>query len=271
MRNRLDAAFEQASEERRAALIPYLTAGFPDPDRFVDLAAAILGAGADALEIGIPFSDPLLDGPAIQRSQQAALDAGITPSDCLRFAAQINRRTAKPLLFMGAYNPILAYGLERFARGAADSGISGLIVPDLPLEEQGDLRTECERHELHFIEMAAPTSTPERLAQTAAVASGFVYGVSVAGVTGARASVRDTAAPLVERIRTVTRVPVAVGFGIAGPDQAREVAAFADGVIVGSALITLLADTPREQRLPAATAFISDLRDALQRPSACPA
>lgn len=267
MRNELDAAFERARATGRSVLIPYLTGGFPEPDRFVELAVRVLEAGADALEIGIPFSDPLLDGPAIQRSQAGALEAGVRPADCLRFAAEIRGRVAKPLLFMGAYNPVLALGLERFCRESAEAGVSGLIVPDLPYEEQEELRQLALRHNLHLIQMVAPTSTPERVRKVCGAASGFVYCISVAGVTGARGDVAGTAAPLVERVRGCTDAPVAVGFGISGPESAARVAEFADGVIVGSALVNVLAEAPTDEREARATKLVADLRRALE-PSA---
>lgn len=263
VRNDLDAVFARARAEGRGVLIPYVTGGFPDPATYVDLAASILDAGGDLLEIGIPFSDPLLDGPAIQRSQQGALDAGVSPRDCLRFAADIHRRTDAPLLLMGAFNPVFAYGLDTFCAEAASAGVSALILPDLPFEEQGDLRTAAEGNGLHVIQMVAPTSTDERLARVCRAASGFIYCVSVAGVTGARSSVAATARPLVERVRRYTDVPVAVGFGIGGPEQAREVATFADGAAVGSALINLLAEAPAAERVTRAREFIGRLRDAL--------
>lgn len=262
VQNGLDAAFVRSREENRAALIPYITGGFPQPERFINVAIAALEAGADALEIGIPFSDPLLDGPAIQRSQQQALEAGVTPADCLRYATRISQRTGKPLLFMGAYNPILAFGVSRFCREAGSAGVDGLIVPDVPFEEQDELRAGAEEHGLHLIQMVAPTSTSERLERACALASGFVYCLSVAGVTGARASVAATARPLVEAVRAQTEVPVAVGFGIAGPEQAREVASFADGVIVGSAMINLIAASDGEACQKAVADFVSSLRDA---------
>jgi tryptophan synthase alpha chain len=261
--NALDVAFQRARAEGRGVLIPYLTAGFPQREGFVDLAIAIL-EGADALEIGIPFSDPLLDGVSIQGSQQRALEAGVTPALCLELARQIHARTDKPLLFMGAYNPIYAYGVAGFCADAARAGLSGLIIPDVPLEEQGELQEGTSGHGLHLIQLMAPTSTETRVRRVCANASGFIYCISVAGVTGARASVAATARPLVERVRCCSDVPVAVGFGIAGPQQAREVIEFADGVIVGSRLIDLLRDTPAEQRIDAARQFIGSLRDALQ-------
>lgn len=262
--NRLDDTFTQARDEGRGVLIPYLTGGYPDPGHFVDLALAILEAGADALEIGIPFSDPLLDGPSIQRSTQEALDLGVTPPGCIEYARQIHARNDKPLVFMTPYNPVLAYGIDRFCADAAAAGVAGLIVTDVPVEEQDELLESGEAHSLHLIQLLAPTSTPERLSRACKVASGFVYCISVAGVTGARAGVAETARSLVEAVHNCTDVPAVVGFGIAGPQQAREVAAFADGAVVGSAVINLLAKTSAERRIPEAQAFVRDLATAMQ-------
>lgn len=262
--NRLDETFAQARNDGRSVLIPYLTGGYPDPDHFVDLAVAVLQAGADALEIGIPFSDPLLDGPSIQRSTQEVLDLGVTPPRCIEYARQIHARTDKPLLFMSPYNPVLAYGIGRFCADAADAGVAGLIITDVPVEEQDDLREAGHDHSVHLIQLLAPTSTPERLRRACEVASGFVYCISVAGVTGARAGVAGTAKALVDAVHNSTDVPAVVGFGIAGPEQAREVATFADGAVVGSALINLLAAAPANRRIPEAQAFIRDLAAALQ-------
>ena len=264
VRNELDDTFIQAREEGRAALILYLTGGYPDPRTFVELAIGLLEAGADVLEIGIPFSDPLLDGPSIQRSQQQALEHGVTPTHCLKYATEIHARNNKLILFMGAYNPILAYGVERFCRDGAQAGISGLIIPDVPYEEQDELRSATSANHLHLIQLVAPTSTPERLQRVCSAASGFVYCISVAGVTGARSGISSTAKPLVEAVRACTDVPVAVGFGISGPEQARQVAGFADGVIVGSALIDAIAHAPKERRLEAVQAFIAGLRNGVE-------
>ncbi len=238
--NALDTTFRDAGAAGSAVLIPYLTAGYPNPERFVDLAVGVLEAGADALEIGIPFSDPLLDGPSIQRSQQSSLDAGVTPESCLTFASEIHRRSPKPLLFMGAYNPLLAYGLDHFCKRSEEAGVTALVIPDLPVEEQHDLRRAAHRHGLHIIQLVAPTSTSNRLDRACAIASGFIYCISVSGVTGARTGVTETARPLVQRVKERTAVPVAVGFGIGTPAVAREVATFAEGVIVGSALIDIV-------------------------------
>ena len=260
--NALDATFRRARNESSGVLIPYLTAGFPDREGFVDLAVAVLEAGADALEIGIPFSDPLLDGPSIQRSQQMALDAGTSPDDCLRFAREIHQRNSKPLLLMGAYNPVFAYGPERFCENAQIAGVSGLIIPDLPFDEADELRDAAAHHDLHVIYMVAPTSSQNRLRQICERASGFIYCVSVAGVTGTRTGVSDAVSPLVKRIRACTRVPIVVGFGISSPDQVRTVTALADGVAVGSALINVLHEAEPADRSRAVKTFISGLADA---------
>jgi tryptophan synthase alpha chain len=261
--NALDEAFARSRRDDRAALVPYLTGGFPRPTEYVDLAIAILEAGADALEIGIPFSDPLLDGPSIQQSQQRALEAGVTPADCLEYARDIHAHTQKPLLFMGAYNPVLAYGVAKFCVASAQAGVSALIIPDLPFEEQSELRAVAYDCGLHVIQLVAPTSTPERLRRACAVATGFIYCISVSGVTGARRNVALTAQPLVERVRRLTHVPVAVGFGIANPDTAHEVAAFADGVIVGSALIDRVGAPGNAAQ--AGAEFIQSLAEATSR------
>jgi tryptophan synthase alpha chain len=255
--------FLRAKLEHRAALIPYLTAGFPDPERFVDLALTILESGADALEIGIPFSDPLLDGPSIQRSQQIALEHGVSPATCLELAGVVHRRSDKPLLFMGAYNPILTYGPGPFCHDAAQSGIVAVIIPDLPIEEQGELALAARASGLHLIQLVAPTTSQERLEKISSNASGFIYCISVSGVTGPRADVSDTARPLVERIRRCSEIPIAVGFGIAGPAQVREISAFADGVIVGSALINVIAAANKETESRLVRHFVEGLREAL--------
>lgn len=266
--NALDETFTRARAEGRAVLLPYVTAGFPSRETFVDLASAVLDAGGDVLEIGIPFSDPLLDGVSVQGSQQQALDEGTTPRDCLDFARDLHPAAGKQLVFMGAYNPILSYGIDRFCRESAAAGVTALIIPDVPFEEQGELLAGTEAHGLHLIQLLAPTSTDARVEQVSARASGFIYCISVAGVTGARAGVSATARPLVERVRRYTDVPIAVGFGIAGPEQARAVAEFADGVIVGARLIEVIRDAPEERRIEDTREFIGSLRAAVEETGA---
>lgn len=239
--SRLSAAFQRAADERRAAFVAFLTAGFPDPERFVEAALEVL-EHADVLEIGIPFSDPLGDGPTIQRAGEVALKAGVTTAKVLELAARLRERTDKPLLLMTYYNPIFCFpgGDAGFARAAKAAGIDGVILPDLPPDEGEEFIAAARELDLDTIFLVAPTSTPERLAKVGAACRGFVYAVSVTGVTGARESVPEQVAELVAGARAASGLPVAVGFGVASAASANRVAAVADGVVVGSALITRL-------------------------------
>jgi tryptophan synthase alpha chain len=242
--------------------MPYFTLGYPTPAASLDIVAAIAHAGADLIELGLPFSDPLADGPTIQRSTQAALAAGTTTAVCLELVRALRQRGVElPLLLMGYYNPLLAYGLDRFAREAASAGADGFIIPDLPPEEAGPLEAATREHSLALVYLAAPTTTPSRLAGLAARSQGFLYLVSLTGVTGARESLPVQLADFVARARSATRLPLAVGFGIATPDQAGSVGRLADGVIVGSALINAVAGSPDPCR--AAGDFVAGLRRAL--------
>ncbi|MBI3241100.1 MAG: tryptophan synthase subunit alpha [Chloroflexi bacterium] len=231
--SRIAAAFTP-----RPALMPYLTLGYPDPETSLACVQATAEAGANLIELGLPFSDPLADGPVIQHSTQVALENGVTVAKCLQMTTELRRRgVVVPLLLMGYYNPIFAYGLARFAGDAASAGADGFIVPDLPLEEADELEGECRKHDLSLIYMLAPTSTPERIKKVAERASGFLYLVSVTGVTGERSGVAGGLREFVGRVKEAASVPVAVGFGISTPAQAVEVGQFADGVIIGSAII----------------------------------
>lgn len=231
----IDAAFQAARRASRAALMPYLTLGYPDPDCSLDLVEAAARAGADLIELGVPFSDPLADGPTIQRSTQVALQKGMSVARCLDLARQLRRRgVEQPFLLMGYFNPLLAYGVERFTADAAQAGADGLIVPDLPPEEAGALEAACRERELALVYLAPPNAAAGRLALLAERTAGFLYLVSVRGVTG------------------VAHTPVAVGFGISTPAQAAAVGRLADGVIVGSALVNAIDAHPRD---PAAGVF----------------
>ena len=254
--------FASARSAGRAALMPYYTLGFPSPQLSVEVVTSIARSGADLIELGIPFSDPLADGPTIQHSTQIALEQGTTLGGCLEMAAAVRRRgVSQPLLFMGYYNPILTYGIERFAAASARAGVDGFIIPDLPPEEADEMEAACHRHGLALVFLLAPTSTPERIAEVAARASGFIYLVSLTGVTGARADLSVDLEGFVERVRGASSSPLAVGFGISSPRQAQAVGRLADGVIVGSALI----DAVEHSRNPgqAAAAFIQSFRAAL--------
>lgn len=238
--DRIHAAFAAAKSENRAAFMPYLPAGYPDLPTSLDLFQALAEAGADLIEVGVPFSDPLADGPTIQAATQQALAQGVTPADCIEVVRNLRERGVQtPVMLMGYVNPILAYGVERYIADAAGVGVSGLIIPDLPPDEAAEVEAACERHGLAMIYLVAPTSTPQRLALAAEHSSGFLYLVSVAGITGARSDLPPHLAEFVARVRRHTALPLAVGFGIAAPAQAAAVAGLADGVIVGSALVKL--------------------------------
>ena len=257
--SQIKTTFQHLQTAGRTALIPYLTMGYPERDRALTLVPAIAEAGADLIELGIPFSDPLADGPTVQASSQKALENGMTLSLCLEQAATLRARgVAIPFVFMGYYNPIYQYGIERFAAQAAASGVDGVIIPDLPPEEAQVVLDAFERHGLDLILLLAPTSNATRIRMVAELARGFIYLVSLVGTTGARGQVAGDLPDFVDRVRAETDKPLAVGFGISTPDQAAQVAGLADGVIVGSALIKVVgaAEFPGD----AAREFIAALR-----------
>ncbi|MGH2875789.1 MAG: tryptophan synthase subunit alpha [Solirubrobacteraceae bacterium] len=261
---RIAEGFARArADGRRAALMPYLMGGYPDAETSRAIGLAYADSGADVVEFGVPFSDPLADGPVIHAAATAALRAGATMSAALDVAATIAQRL--PVVAMCYANPIMARGPERFLDQLVAASVSGLIVPDLPLEETTDLRDGCARRGLALVPLVAPTTPDGRLARIGAAASGFVYAVSVTGTTGERAALDDAVESLVTRVRSRTSVPVAVGFGISTPEQAAAVAAAgADGVIVGSRLVRAAGEGPD----PAAAAgeVVRALSVALSRP-----
>ncbi len=245
----------------RPALMPYLTLGYPDPETSLACVQAAAEAGADLIELGVPFSDPLADGPAVQHSTQVALERGVTTKQCLGMVAELRRRGVTiPLLLMGYYNPIFAYGLAAYAHDAAQSGADGFIVPDLPMQEASEFQAACAEHNLALFPMIAPTSTPARVEKAAANATGFIYLVSVVGVTGERSSIAGGLKGFYGRVKQAATVPVAVGFGISTPAQAAEVGAFADGVIIGSAVIKAAGS---EKPVEAVAEFIRSVKASL--------
>jgi tryptophan synthase alpha chain len=236
---------------------------FPNPAASLEVVQAMAQNGADLIELGVPFSDPLADGPTIQHSTQVALQQGMNVARCLEMTAQLRRSgLSQPLLLMGYINPLLAYGTERFVTEAAEAGADGLILPDLPVEEAQEIEGLCRQHGLALVYLLAPTSPPERIALLAEHASGFLYLVSVTGVTGARQSLPPDLQDFVTRVRAQTDLPLAVGFGIATPQHAAEVGKIADGVIVGSALIRAAGEASDPAK--AATNFLRELSQALQ-------
>jgi tryptophan synthase alpha chain len=242
---RIQHAFTQG----RAAFMPYSVLGYPTRQAGLETIRTLVTAGADLLELGVPFSDPLADGPTIQAATQKSLENGTTVKDCLTQVGELRRQGIEtPALLMGYINPILAYGIEKFVTDAATMGVDGLIVPDLPPEEAAELEAACAQHGLALVYLLAPTSTPERIKLVAEKAQGFIYLVSLTGVTGARSELSPDLAEFVQRVRAQTDLPLAVGFGIATGEQAQAVAQVADGVIVGSALVKRAAESQERVR-----------------------
>lgn len=264
-RTRLSRRLQELKAAGGKGLVTYLCAGDPDLETTYSLVRALDREGADVIELGVPFSDPLADGPAIQAAAQRALAAGTTPAAVLELVARLRRDgVAVPIVLMGYYNPILSRGVDRYAADCAAAGVDGLIVPDLSHEESAELRAACTAAGVDLIPLLAPTSTPERIAMIAGAASGFVYCVSLTGVTGARAALSDRFRPLVAAVRRHTDLPVGVGFGIATPDHVREVVAVADLAIVGSAVVRLCGAGGRgEAVVERVTAFVRELRTGL--------
>ncbi len=243
----LNSALAQAKAENRAALVGYLPAGFPTVDGGIAAVTAMIEGGCDVIEIGLPHSDPVLDGPVIQTADDIALKGGVRIKDVLRTVREAHAATGAPVLVMTYWNPVDRYGAERFARELADAGGAGCILPDLPVEESEGWRKAAAENGLATVFVVAPSSRDERLVKITAAGSGFVYAASLMGVTGTRVSVGAQAADLVRRTRAATDLPVCVGLGVSDAGQAAEVAAFADGVIVGSAFVKLLLDAPDDQ------------------------
>jgi tryptophan synthase alpha chain len=224
------------------AFIPFITGGDPDFSTTAALVRALARAGADLIEIGIPFSDPIAEGPVIQGADERALAGGATVDGLFDLVAVLRSELDLPLVFMTYYNPIFVYGIDRFLDRCVETGLDGLIVPDLPFEEKDELAGPCAEHGLDLISLVAPTTSDERIEAIARSARGFLYCVSSLGVTGVRSELGDDAARLIAKVRGVSDIPCAVGFGISTPDQARAMAEVSDGVIVGSALVRLVAE-----------------------------
>lgn len=255
-------------ETGRKALVAFFTAGYPDEPTFVELVEAAAGAGCDAIEVGIPFSDPIADGPLIQESSTVALQGGNTLSRSLELTKQLSTRCDVPLLVMSYYNPILQMGHERFARAARSSGVQGVIIPDLPVEESGGMRPALDKEHITVVDLVAPTSSNRRIENIVGSAGGFLYLVSVTGVTGSQSPVSDDLKAFVSRVRTRTDLPLYVGFGISDAERARNAIEFADGVIIGSALIRLIksSSAPRDA-VGRVETFLRDVRMAIDSDS----
>lgn len=247
--SRIAARFEQMRSSGETAIIPYLTVGYPDIDTIQRVVPALVEGGVAMVELGIPFSDPLADGITIQQSSQVALKNGVTVKTCFQTARDLRDSGVDvPLIFMGYFNPVLSYGLDRFAADCAEAGVDGMIVPDLPPEECGELHEACRRHGRDLIFMVAPTSTDEHLAAAARQASGFIYCVSLTGVTGERSNLSAGLSGFINRVRRYSDLPLAIGFGISQPEHVAQVGTLADGAIVGSAIVKRLGSTPHDRQ-----------------------
>ncbi len=264
---RITHAFEQARNKGRGVLIPYFMCGYPTAARSAELVLAAAAGGADIIELGMPFSDPLADGATIQHAGHVALEHGMTIHGCMEIARQVSAQCDVPLLLMGYYNPIIAYGLERFCQAASASGVCGLIIPDLPPEESAPLQEAAERHGLALIFMVPPTTSDERIAQIVKIATkglkGFLYCVSLSGVTGSRKELPTHLRSFIDRVYGYTKnhgLPVAVGFGLSTPTHIAEVTSYADGAVVGSALVNLIDQHEESQQVEAVRKYIESLR-----------
>jgi len=256
--NRIENAFKN-----KPIFMPYFPLGYPDLDTSIDIIETLAKNGADLIEVGLSFSDPLADGPVIQKATQVALGKGITIKKSLQAVAGLRKRGVTiPLVLMGYYNPMLAYGLDKFVHDAQEAGADGFIIPDLPPEESGEFVEAAHASPLPLIQMLAPTTPNQRMESIARNAKGFIYLVSVTGVTGARSSISDGLGELIARVREHTSVPVCVGFGISTPEQAKHVGALADGVIVGSACVKAIGEN--ENPVEAAKEFAKRFKGTLE-------
>lgn len=241
--NRLDEKFAAAKQRNRAAIMPFLTMGYPQLELSLDLLETLSANGADVIEVGIPYSDPLADGPVIQAASQTALENGTTPDRVFALLEAYNaNQPAATLVVMTYYNILLQQGLDAFVLRCKKAGVTGVVIPDLPLEESAPLKQRLDAHEIHLILFIPPNISDSRIAQIARQASGFIYLISVTGVTGARAQVPASLATLCEKIRQHTTTPIALGFGISSAEQVAQAAESVDGVIIGSALITAIGE-----------------------------
>lgn len=261
---RISKKFKELRKKGIKALIPFITAGDPSLTVTEKLVTTLEEAGADIIELGVPFSDPMADGPVIQAASERALKNKVTVSDVLSLVARIRKKSQIPLLLMGYYNPIFVMGHERFSQKAKEVGVDAVLIVDLPPEEAGDLRKVLKKNNIDLVHLLAPTSNEERIKRAVRSASGFIYYVSLTGITGARLTVSGEIRQQIEKIRNFTQLPIAVGFGISKPEQACQLGPVADGIVVGSALVKIIARKGRQKSLFANTSrFVSSLKRAI--------
>jgi tryptophan synthase alpha chain len=257
--NLIDRTFRQLRARKKKALVAYLAAGYPAFAEQEKIIRTLVENGVDILELGIPFSDPIADGPTIQFASQQSLNRGTTLKKILEWTSRLRRNVSIPIVYMSYLNPIMAYGLDRFSRDAARAGVQGLIVPDLIPEEAREVRKALEKNGLYLIHLVAPTTPPARQRKIAALSKGFLYAVSVRGVTGARTELPAETKNWLARLRKSSRAPLCVGFGISGPKQVKALKSAVDGFIVGSALIEQVRRNARTQRINKIKRFVADL------------
>ncbi len=268
---RIETVFAALRDRGEKALIPFITAGDPDLQTTEQLIHTLVESGADLIELGFPFSDPMADGPVIQQASERALAAGATLPAILELVRRVRRQSDVPLVLMGYFNPVFRYGAERFARDAAAAGVDGLLLVDLPPEEADELHRFLRRTEVRLITLLSPMTPPERQARLAAAGEGFLYYVSMTGVTGTRQVDAATIEAAVRELRRQAAVPVAVGFGISSPADAAAVAPFADAVVVGSALVRIIAACGKSpQLLTDAGNFVRALKQAIRSEAPAP-
>ncbi|HHL39154.1 MAG TPA: tryptophan synthase subunit alpha [Deltaproteobacteria bacterium] len=264
MSERIKEVFDRLRRSGEKALVAFVTAGDPDLEATEEIIAEMERRGVDIVELGVPFSDPMADGPTIQASSERALRRGTTLRDVLGLVARVRKKSGIPIVLFGYYNPVFVYGPANFARHAARAGVDGVLVVDLPPEEADELTTELDRVGIDFISLLAPTSDERRIALVASRASGFIYYVSLTGVTGARKKLSTAVSGAVRRIKAVTDLPVCVGFGVSTPEQAGAVGRSADGVVVGSAIIDIIAACGEREEIAGRVGdFVGELKAAL--------
>jgi tryptophan synthase alpha chain len=263
--SRISATFERLRQQKEKALIPFITAGYPDLSTTKRLIFQCEQCGADLLELGVPFSDPMADGPIIQHASESALAQGTSLEQILGMVKTIRRKSSIPIILMGYYNPFFKFGLKSFTRAAQAAGVDGLLVVDLPPEEAGEMKTHTDRAGLDLIFLLAPTSGPERIDSIVKHATGFIYYVSLTGVTGVRSTLDRSIRNQLETIRKKSPLPIGVGFGISTPEHAKTVARWADAVVVGSALIKIISgSTSKAEAVQNAGRFIRTLKAAMR-------
>jgi tryptophan synthase alpha chain len=264
MTGRIERKFRELKQKKKKALVLYLTAGDPDLQTTCGLILALEETGVDVIEIGVPFSDPTADGPVIQAASQRALRGGVNLSGILDMIESLRELSDIPIVLFGYYNPIFSYGNERFAARARQVGIDGILVVDLPPEESHELRQHTDMADLDFISLIAPTTTDRRIQQIAHSATGFLYYISITGVTGTAQPLMESIRVDVERIRKISALPLVIGFGISTPAQAAEIASCADGVVIGSAFVRLIEENSAKYDLiQIASSFTRDIKKAL--------